>query len=183
MNIFYVTGNKFKFKKAEETAKNFNLKLIQKSIDIQEIQSDSIEEIAKDKAKKAFRIVKKPLIVSDSGWSIPALNGFPGAYMHYVNNWFTARDFLNLMKNKKDQTIILNSVVCTIINGEIKIFKEKFKGLFIDKVEGEGIASDKVVKMEGSDYTVAKNQNLGKKTFNMAKIWNKVFNWLKNERN
>lgn len=181
MKIFYATGNKFKFERAYEEAKNFNIDLIQKEIEIKEIQSESIELIAKDKAKKAYNIIKKPLVVSDSGWRIPALNGFPGAYMHYVNNWFTAQDFLNLMKDKKDRSIVLSHVICGVYNEEFKIFKGEFKGVFTNKIEGEGITSDRVVTMIGSKNTIAKNQNLGKETFSISKVWKETFNWFKNK--
>jgi len=64
--IFYVTGNDHKFKDAKRYAKEFGINLIQKKLNIKEIQSNSIEKIAKDKAKQVFNILKHPLIVNDS---------------------------------------------------------------------------------------------------------------------
>ena len=85
-----------KFNHAKESLAKFGVDLEQKDLDIDEIQSDSISKIAEDKAKKAFAILQEPLVVSDSGWEIPALNNFPGPYMKYVNHWFSVRFFSGL---------------------------------------------------------------------------------------
>ena len=179
MKIFYVTGNNYKFKKAKGCADKLNIDLVQKNLDIKEFQSISIEEIARLKAEQAFSVFKKPLVVSDSGWRIPALGGFPGPYMHYINEWFTSEDFLNLMRNKKDKSVVLEHVICTASSKGFELFKEEFKGFFTDKAEGKGISSDEVIKMEGSKYTIAEAQNLGKESFSNFKMWEEAFNWFK----
>ena len=45
-----------------------------------EIQSNSLDEIAKQKAKDAYRKIVRPLIVEDTGLFIDSLSGFPGPY-------------------------------------------------------------------------------------------------------
>ena len=49
-------------------------------INLVELQSDSLEQIARDKARSAFDSLKKPVIVEDDGLFIDALKGFPGPY-------------------------------------------------------------------------------------------------------
>ncbi|MDQ5875907.1 MAG: non-canonical purine NTP pyrophosphatase, partial [Thermoproteota archaeon] len=49
-----------------------------------EIQSDSLEEIAREKAKAAFAKVKRQIIVEDDGLFIDSLSGFPGQYSSFV---------------------------------------------------------------------------------------------------
>ncbi len=180
MEIFYVTGNNYKFQKAKRCADELNIDLVQKALEIKEVQSDSIEKIAKFKAQQAFNTLKKPLVVSDSGWNIPALNGFPGPYMHYINDWFNSDDFLNLMKDKEDRRIILKHVICAASEKGFKLFKGEHKGFFADKTEGKGISSDEVVKMEGSNHTIARNLNLNKETFSNCDMWEKTLSWFKN---
>ena len=34
------------------------------------------------------------IVVADTSWSIPSLNGFPGGYMKDVAEWFTPEDFI-----------------------------------------------------------------------------------------
>ena len=177
--VFYITENKYKFKKAERYANDFNISLIQKKLKIKEIQSDSIKDIAKNKAEQAYNIFKKPLVVSDSGWSIPSLGGFPGPYMHYINEWFSAKDFLNLMRDKKDKTIILEHIICAASKKGFKLFKEEIKGCFIDHEEGKGSSLDQVVMLNGSKQTIAKYQNLNKDSFSTSNLWKKVYEWIR----
>ena len=177
-NLFYITENKHKFKEAEKYANDFDISLIQKKLKIKEIQSGSIKDIAKNKAEQAYNILKKPLVVSDSGWSIPSLGGFPGPYMHYINEWFSAKDFLNLMKDKKDKTIILEHVVCAASQKGFKLFKDEIKGCFVNYEEGRGVSSDRVIKFNNSKHTIAKGQNLNQDSSDGFILWKKVYEWL-----
>ncbi|MCX6760751.1 MAG: hypothetical protein NTZ84_01410 [Candidatus Nealsonbacteria bacterium] len=177
--IFYITGNRYKFKNAKIYADKLGFGLVQKKLRIKEIQSDSIENIVKDKAKQAFEVLKKPLIVSDSGWNIPSLKGFPGPYMHYINQWLEAEDFLSLMKGKKDKSIILENIICAISSKGSKLFKQIIKGKFVNRPKGIGLSSDRVVVLGKSKYTIAEAQNNNKESVDGTNLWKKAYQWLK----
>jgi len=177
--IFYVTGNSYKFKNAKKYAKKFGFDLVQKKLNIKEIQSNSIENIAKEKAKQAFKILNKPLIVSDSGWNIPSLKGFPGPYMQYINQWFRSEDFLKLIKDKKNKSIILEHIICAISSKGLKSFKQIIKGKFINRSRGVGLPSDNVVILGKSKYTIAEAQNNNKESVDDTNLWKKVYQWSK----
>jgi non-canonical purine NTP pyrophosphatase (RdgB/HAM1 family) len=104
MKIKYVTGNQIKINFAKKQLDKYNIEIEQVRLEIDEIQSEDKFAVTTDKAQKAFEILKSPLFVTDTFWEIPALNGFPGAYMKYVNKWFSSEDFLALMKNKENRT-------------------------------------------------------------------------------
>ncbi|MDP2820764.1 MAG: non-canonical purine NTP pyrophosphatase [bacterium] len=178
--ILYITKNKYKVESAKRYTKKLGIELIQKKLDIEEIQSDSIAKIAKHKAKKAFKFLKKPLIVSDSGWRIPALKGFPGPYMHYINNWFSSEDFLILMANKKDKSVILEHVICGISSKGIKIFKKEFVGKFVKNPKGKGLSSDQVISFKNNKHTLAECQNINQDSTDDTDLWKKIHQWSKN---
>lgn len=77
--------------------------------------------------------------MSDHGWSIPALSGFPGPYMKYMNQWMTSRDFLNLMRPHSNKTITKQEVICYIDAEQSKCFSAETKGTFVDQIRGEGL--------------------------------------------
>ena len=53
--------------------------------DLPEIQGTS-EEVAISKAREAFKIVQKPVIVEDVSLFFTALNGLPGPYIkHFLD--------------------------------------------------------------------------------------------------
>lgn len=152
MKIKYVTGNKLKFEYATNKLKDFGIELEQVGLDIHEIQSDDKLGVAIDKAKQAFDIVKEPLFITDTFWEIPSLNGFPGAFMKYVNKWFTPQDFLNLMQNKIDRSILCHDQIIYIDQNGIKSFSDVVIGEIANKIyeDGEPVDSvDNLVKVDG----------------------------------
>lgn len=83
--LYFISSNPNKIDRAKFFLNPLGLNFQPKEIEIEEIQSYSIEKIAIDKARKAYATIKNPLFVNDHGWGITALNGFPGAYMKYMN--------------------------------------------------------------------------------------------------
>ena len=82
--LFFVSSNVHKFKEVKRILSNLDLEINFFKINLEEIQSDSLNEIAKRKAIDAFSKVQKPLIIEDDGLFIDSLNGFPGPYSSYV---------------------------------------------------------------------------------------------------
>jgi XTP/dITP diphosphohydrolase len=105
--LVFVTGNELKFKVAQQTLQGSGISLIQKALDTPEIQSTRVEEIAEWSAVWASQLLGQPVIVTDAGYYIDALNGFPGPFIKFVNEWFTVQDYLNLMQDKHDRCVIV----------------------------------------------------------------------------
>jgi XTP/dITP diphosphohydrolase len=179
MKILYATSNLSKISSANRNLSSFNIEVESVKVSgIKEIQSDSIEEISINKAKQAYKQIKTPLIVSDSGWNIPSLNGFPGPMMAYVNSWFSSEDFLNLMREKEDKAIVLVECVTYISKDTVKVFTHEIKGQFIDAQEGEGSSLDKVVTFREDRKSIAKCQNENILSINQVEMWNQLGTYL-----
>lgn len=118
--------------------------------DIEEIQHYNPLEITKAKVRAAYEKASQSVVVNDSSWEIPALGGFPGGYMKDVANWFTAEDFLALMKDKNDRRIILHDVVAYFDGEQLKLFISDQTGVFINEPRSEGTSMNQVVSMEDS---------------------------------
>ncbi|MEK7487861.1 MAG: non-canonical purine NTP pyrophosphatase [Patescibacteria group bacterium] len=104
--VIFVTGNKYKFQVAQKATRGGAIKLIQKKLETPEIQAESVEDIAAFSAMWAADVLKKPVVVSDAGCHIDALNGFPGPFIKYIDAWLTPRDLLNTMKGKKNRKVV-----------------------------------------------------------------------------
>lgn len=104
--IIFVTGNNYKLRAAKAALKNSGIKLIQKKIGLPEIQDESVKKIAAFSASWAANILKKPVMVSDGGFYIKALNGFPGPFIKYINKWFSPTDLLRIMSGKKNRRVV-----------------------------------------------------------------------------
>lgn len=179
-SLVYVTGNKHKFQAAEYFLGKRDITLQQEKVNIDEIQSESIEEVAIDKAKKSFEVIKKALIVNDAGWMIPALNGFPGPFMKFINNWFRAEDLINLMENKTDRTIILKDIYVFYDGTNPKVFSYEFKGKILGEPKGEGRPSDMVVTLHDDGESIAQKMADGNQHEEYNKFWNDFSDWFLN---
>ena len=178
--ILYITSNKNKIVTANNHLKPFGIQLEGMTVEgIIEPQIEDILEISKSKAKQAYEKIKKPLIVSDSGWMFTALNGFPGPYMHYINKWFTANDFLNLMKEKENREIILRECVTYIDEKQLKTFVYDNKGTVLKEASGESTPLDQIVTFKDDMKSMAVCENEGITRIPQNELWFDVGKWLK----
>ena len=178
--LLYITGNQHKIEAANDHLKPFGITVEGIKVDdIIEPQVEDIVEISKSKARQAFEQVKRPLIVSDAGWMFTALNGFPGSYMASVNQWFTAQDFLNLMKGKKNREIVLRECVAYIDNNQLKTFVCDSKGLVLNEASGEGTSLDQIVTFRQDKKSIAKCQNENTLRIPQNELWDEIGKWLK----
>ncbi len=179
--IYYVTGSDIKFKTAQDCLKEHGIDIVQKTLDIKEIQSESIEEIAIDKAKRAFETIKEPLFINDSGWFFAGLNGFPGAYMAYINRWLTADDLINLMKGKDNREVILKQVVVYIDEKGHKILEHDSIGKILEKPSiNIGRPSEMVSSFSGDDLALTDQRAKGIKNIGPEQeLWSELADWLR----
>lgn len=80
--IYLVTGNQKKLKEWQAIVPA-DIELETASLDLVEIQSDDPEEIVTDKAKRAYEIVKQPVVVEDVSAGLEKYDGLPGPFIKY----------------------------------------------------------------------------------------------------
>lgn len=136
-DITFATTNPEKIQIAETVCAEASISLTTVALEIDEIQGEDPEIIVSDKAKRAYEILGKPLVVSDDSWDIKSLNGFPGPYMKSINHWFTAQDFLRLMEGAEDRSVTLHQYLGYISEDGVKIFKNDIHGTVINEQRGE----------------------------------------------
>ena len=129
--IIYVTGNQLKFEVAQNAVRGSDCSLIRQEFDVPEIQSDNVEEIARFSAKWASNHLKKPAVVTDAGYYIAALNGFPGPFIKYINKWLSADDILNLMRGKENRDVEVKACLAYCESGNNPV---SFAGIFRGKI-------------------------------------------------
>ena len=151
MDIYFITSNKTKARIAERILKKYDIKVLQLEAKLPEIQSLSVEEVARQKAMQ-YANLEIPYMIGDDGLNINALNGFPGALLKF----FTEDYILRLMKGEKNREAAITSAIAYKAQGkEIKIFKSEIKGKLAEKPKGstEGkeiqLGIDKIFIPEG----------------------------------
>lgn len=185
MKISYVTGNVDKFENAQKFFNQVNIDVEQLPIKVEEIQSGDSLEIAVAKAKAAFAQVKKPLFVNDASWIIPALGGFPGPFMKFVNQWFKPQDFINLMIDKEDRRIILKDSIVYIDDSGHTVFTHEHVGKILNEVAPFEYKNptDVVVSLSKNHSSIAEEKANGSFFIeDEDAVWNEFATWLQSKK-
>lgn len=155
--VIYITGNKFKLFTAKQVLEPLGIEITNQKIDCPEIQSNSIEEVAKYSSKYASEFLQCNTLKNDTGLVIPALNNFPSAYTRYVEETIGEEGILRLMENIKDRTAYFLEVYAyTEYGKEPKIFISKTEGTIALEKSGEyGWGYDRIFIPKGKTKTLA----------------------------
>ena len=109
--VFFATGNINKFNEARSILSSYGFAVAMLRVKGDEMQSDSLKEIAKTSALNAFKRSRLPIFVEDAGLFIDALSGFPGPYAAYVYKTIHNSGILRLMENVADRHAKFQSVI------------------------------------------------------------------------
>ena len=128
--VFFATGNINKFNEARSILSSYGFAVAMLRVKGDEMQSDSLKEIAKTSAVNAFKQSRLPIFVEDAGLFIEALSGFPGPYAAYVYKTIHNSGILRLMENVADRQARFQSVIayCDETLCEPKCFEGESKG-------------------------------------------------------
>lgn len=102
--ILLLTSNRHKFAEAQTILKQFGVSIVRKPAKGIEIQSDSIEEVARVCAENAYRRFRVPLLVEDSGLFVDALRGFPGVYSSAIYTQVGCEGILRLLAQERQRS-------------------------------------------------------------------------------
>jgi XTP/dITP diphosphohydrolase len=158
--IFLATGNFHKFNEARSVLSEFSIAVGMLPVKAVEIQSDSLEEIAKVSVVDAFNRCHLPVIVEDAGLFVDVLKGFPGPYAAYVYKTISNPGLLKLMENVKNRKATFRSVIA-YYDGHAKpvCFEGKAEGRIAhDETWGKwktGFGFDPIFQPFGSEKTFA----------------------------
>ena len=122
-------------------------------MELKEIQSDSLLEVAENKVLQAFRINKKEIFVEDDGLFIEALKDFPGVYSSYVNKTIGNVGILDLLGNKVNRNASFKSIIAFHDGNKIESFTGEIKGKISFDLTNGGWGFDPIFIPENSDLT------------------------------
>ena len=141
-DLLFVSSNIHKFKEAREILDSFGITIKFFKLTLEEIQSNSIKQIAIKKAQDAFSKCNTSLIIEDDGLHIDSLDGFPGPYSSYVQKTIGNNGILNLLKTSRDAKFI--STITYIDENNLKSFEGKLYGTISKLEKGHGWGFDPI---------------------------------------
>ena len=173
-DLFFVSSNDHKYLEAKKILDSFGIQLDFLKFDLEEIQSNSIHDIARKKARNAFSKHEKPLIIEDDGLFIDSLDGFPGPYSSYVFKTIGNKGILDLLKNKRQAKFV--SVITYCDDTVLESFTEKLCGSISKSEKGKGWGFDPIFVPNKSDKTFAESNDKNKISHRYKSL-KKFSNW------
>jgi len=156
MKIYYITKNKRKIERARKICQNTSIEIEQIQIETPEIQAIDSSEIAQYSVKFAGEKLGKPVIKLDVSFHINALNGFPGPFIKYINQWLKPEHILKMLENVEDRSCYWTDSLAFYNKGQIKVFTANEEGIIADEMRGEnGWGMDKIFVPKGQNKTKA----------------------------
>lgn len=155
-SLYFITANSMKAREAREILAKFGIEIQQRMLEIDEIQDKDAERVAKRKALDSFRMIKKPLIVEDTGLYIHAMNGYPGTLIKHFFNSIGPQGILEYLHGKDRSAEAVTVVACCDSTGKVKTFRGKVAGRISEYVaDGYNFAWDRIFVPAGYDKTYA----------------------------
>ncbi|MEA2071285.1 MAG: non-canonical purine NTP pyrophosphatase [Asgard group archaeon] len=180
--VTFITSNKEKIADIKTIVGDKFPIAFDKKLVLPEIQSLSVKAVATYKAKKAFEILKKPVVVSDSGLEIFALKKFPGALVKYVNMTIGQEGLIKLLEGKNNRDAFFVAALAYCDKNGCQVFIQKDKGIIAKKPRGNGWHFDKIFIPQGETKTWAE---IGRKKKNKDSAFKRALTeliiWLRKE--
>lgn len=153
MDLYFITGNAGK---AKYLSDYFKFPVEHKKLDLPEIQSLDLAEIVADKARKAYEITRKPVLVEDVSLIFNALDKLPGPLIKWFYETLGNDGLSNLLGQYEDKSAKAEVSFGLCIDGQVKIFSGSRDGYISDKPKGEaGFGWDPIFIPDGFTKTWA----------------------------
>ena len=153
MDLVFITGNQ---NKADFLAKRLGHPVKHHKLDLDELQSLDLHAVVEHKARLAYDILKKPVLVEDAGLIFTDMGRLPGTF----TKWFIedlGYDGLLRMANSLPTQEAYCKVCYAIYDGkDIKMFDGEMRGRIAPEARGSGgFGFDPIFINEGYDITRA----------------------------
>jgi len=158
-SLYFLSSNINKFIEIYQILHQYNIDVKFLNIKLREIQADTLNEIAEEKSKYAFKAVSKPVIIEDDGLFIHRLNGFPGPNSSFVFKTIGNSGILKLLYHIRDRSASFVSVFVYNDGNTVRTFVGKSEGRVSSKIKGPGWGYDPIFIPTGSELTFGQLKN------------------------
>ena len=131
--VTFITGNQGK---ADFLAKYLGLEIAHQKVDVDEVQSLDLDEIAEHKARQAYAIIGSPVLVEDVGLSIKSLGNLPGPFIKWFELELGLEGICKLVDKLDSREAIGSITYCYFDGSKPRFFNGKIEGLIADQPKG-----------------------------------------------
>jgi non-canonical purine NTP pyrophosphatase (RdgB/HAM1 family) len=151
--VALITGNEGK---AREYATLLGIEVNAVKEDLIEIQSLDVVEVVKHKVQDAYSKLKVPVLVDDTGLSLNAWNGLPGALVAWFLESVGARGILDMAAGVTDRTATVTTALGYADPTGVRVFTGTLQGTLATERRGNsGFGYDSIFVPANGTLTFA----------------------------
>ncbi len=153
-SLVFITGNQ---NKADFLAKWLGHPVEHHKLDLDELQSLDLHQVVEHKARQAYSILKKPVLVEDASLTFPAMGRLPGTFVKWFAEELGYDGLLRLANSLPSQEAVGRVCYAVCEDGkEVKTFEGEMLGSISKEARGSGgFGFDPIFINEGYDITRA----------------------------
>lgn len=152
IDVTFITGNQ---NKADLLAAHLGVSLAHQKLELDELQTFSLHEVAEHKARQAYDIVKRPVLVEDMALTFHALGKLPGTYIKWFVQELSLQQLCDLVPadNRRATAAIC---YCLFDGVSIRFFDGEVAGSVAQSPRGDrGFGYDPIFIPDGQPLTNA----------------------------
>ncbi len=166
--LTFITGNAGK---AKYLSDYFHFPVEHIKLDLKEIQSLDLTEVVDDKARRAYEIVKNPVLVEDVSLVFNGLKSLPGPLIKWFLDTLGNEGLCRLLDGLKDRSAFAEVQFAICDERGVHTFSGSMEGTIAQAPRGEvGFGWDPIFIPAGYEKTWAEMTNDEKHATSMRKI-------------
>jgi inosine triphosphate pyrophosphatase len=152
-DFVFITGNQ---NKADYLKRWIGHPVEHQKIDLDEIQSLDLREVAEHKARQAYDIAQRPVLVEDVALSLTATGRLPGTFIKWFIEEMGNQGLAELAHRLDSQEVVATIVYAYYDGQQMRLFDGEMRGAIASTEQGDGgFGFDKIFISEGFDKTRA----------------------------
>lgn len=152
-DIVFITGNQHK---ADYLAKWLGIPIDHRKLDLDEIQSLDLRVVVEDKARRAYQLTGKTVLVEDVSLSFDAFGRLPGTLVKWFIQEIGTEGLCRLLDNKPTRTATAAICFCLFDGTTPHFFESSMRGSIASDPRGSnGFGWDEIFITDGMYKTRA----------------------------
>lgn len=150
-SLTFITGNP---EKAAQLSRHLDYEVEHRKLDVHEIQSLDLEEVAIYKAQEAYKLMGSPVLVEDTSLTFNALGSLPGPLIKWFLTALGNVGLSKILNTYEDRSAIAEVCFALCDESGVKVFKGETEGTVAKEPKGEkGFGWDPIFIPKGSEKT------------------------------
>lgn len=128
MKIRFMSGNKHKIGEVKSILAPVGVEVVPVRRKLEELQTDDVERLVRDKLTKAFELIGRPLFVEHTGLYLEGLNGLPAGLTQIFWDKLEADKFAALVEGLGNPVVVAKTVLGYCDGQQVHLFEGSVNG-------------------------------------------------------